>query len=67
MKSLVIVNYLQPVEGNLVRVGIVEENRDTVKHPVGQSDYRKFDRMFKRSRTLLTGSLVSPLFKLCGK
>lgn len=55
MKSLVILNYLQPVDGNLVRFGIVESKRDTVKDPVIMpSYYRWYDRLFRRSRTLLT-------------
>lgn len=54
MKSLVIMSYVQPVEGNVLRMGVVTENRDTVKHPVGPSNYRLFDSAFRRSQHLLT-------------
>lgn len=54
MKSLVIMSYVQPVEGNVLRMGVVTENRDTDKHPVQSYDYRRFDSAFQRSQHLLT-------------
>jgi len=60
MKSLVILNYLQPAAGEAIRFGIVETKRDTVKDPVIMPNcYRWYDRLFRRSRTLLTCRTLS--------
>lgn len=59
MKSLVILSYVQPVEGSKIRVGVVEESRDTVKYPVAFSYYRMWEEAFQRSKTLLTCRTLS--------
>ncbi len=58
MKSLVMFSYKQPVRGNSLRWGVLNERRNTDKQPLSagtiNSGYRRYDPNFKRSRDLDT-------------
>ncbi len=58
MKSLVMFSYKQPVRGNSLRWGVLNERRNTEKQPLSWGTitgaYRKYDPEFKRSRDLDT-------------
>ncbi len=58
MKSLVIFSYKQPVDGSVIRWGILERERDTKKEPLSINSlcgpYRKRDANFERSQHLDT-------------
>ena len=54
MKSLVLFNYKQPVDGSKFRWGVLQSRRNTNKHPLSWETitgaYRKYDPEFERSR-----------------
>ena len=58
MKSLVLFNYKQPVEGSTFRWGVLQNRRDTKKNPLSWTTlagpYRKHDPEFERSQKLDT-------------
>ena len=60
MKSLIVMNYKQPVSGGSFRWGVLQSVRDTNKSPIASSSkwyYRWNDRysgIFKRSQNLAT-------------
>lgn len=58
MKSLIVFSYKQPTDGIKIRWGVLENVRDCHRHPVGPSQYRWWDKEFKRSKTLATLSTI---------
>jgi len=57
MKSLIVMNYKQSVEGKKFRWGVVETVRDTKKEPVALPSYYRFwelGKAFQRSKNLAT-------------
>lgn len=58
MKSLVLMNYVQPVDGIKFRWGVKIDSRDTKKQPLALSTllgpYRRNDKEFQRTRNLIT-------------
>ena len=57
MKSLIVMNYTQPVSGGNFRWGVLQSVRDTNKDPIASRSkwyYRMYSNTFKRSQSLAT-------------